>query len=113
MFDERSCVFIEIGSERDFSFQDVSINSHGVFIIEGIDSSMHFIDENSKSPPIDCFSVTLVENDFRCDILRGSTYCEGSSFCEEFRKTKISKFKISVVSDEKIFGFKVSEDDIL
>ena len=73
---------------------------------------MHFVDENAQSPPIDGFSVSLVEDNFRSDIFGSSTDGEGSAFGEELSETEVGKFEVSVVADEEVFGFQVSEDDV-
>lgn len=74
---------------------------------------MHFVDKNSQSPPVDGFSMALIQDDFRGDILRGSTNGEGSSFIEDFGEPEIGEFEVTIVGDEKIFGFEVSEDYVL
>lgn len=73
---------------------------------------MHFVNKNSQSPPIDSLSVALVQDDFRGDVLRGTANGKGSAFIEDFGESEISQFEVSIVGDEKIFGFEVSEDNI-
>jgi hypothetical protein len=56
--------------------------------------------------------VALVQDDFRGNIFRGTTNSKGSAFIKDFGKSEIGQFEVSVVGDEKIFGFEVSEDNI-
>lgn len=56
--------------------------------------------------------MSLVENNLRGNVFRGSTDCESSSFIEDFSETEISEFKVSIIGDEEIFWFEVSEDDV-
>lgn len=92
MLHQRLCVLIEVRGKRNLSLQNVPVDSHRVFVVEGVDSSVHLIDENTQRPPVDCFSVALIEDDFRGDVFWGTADRERSSFSKEFRKSKVSKF---------------------
>lgn len=74
---------------------------------------MHFINQNTESPPINSLSMALVENNLRGDVLRSTTNGEGSAFIEDLGETKISQFEVSVIGNEKVFRFEVSENDVL
>lgn len=116
MSDERFGIFglfIKNRRKRNFSFENILINSHCIVITEGINSSMHLINEYSESPPIDCFSMSLVENNFRCNVFRCSTYCESSTFIQNLCETKICKFEISIVSNQQILRFEIPKDNVL
>lgn len=113
MLHQRLRVLIEVRSKRNLSFQDISVDSHWILVVERVDSSVHLVDEHTQRPPINSFSVALIENDFGSDVFGGSTNREGSAFSKEFRKAKVSKFQVAVVSDQKIFRFEISEDDVL
>jgi hypothetical protein len=56
--------------------------------------------------------VALVQDDFRGDVFRGTANGKGSAFIEDFCKPEIGQFEVSIISDEKIFGFEVSENNI-
>jgi len=73
---------------------------------------VHFVDEDSEGPPVDCLPVTLVEDDFRGDILRGAADGEGSAFCEELGEAEVSKFEVAVIAYQQILRLQVSEDDV-
>ena len=113
VLDQRSCVLIEIGGERNFSLENVSVDSHRVLIIEGVNSSVHLVDENSESPPVDCLSVALVEDDLGSDVFGGSADGEGSSLGEELGEPEVGELEVAVVADEEVFGLEVPEDDVL
>ena len=112
MFHQRFGVFVEVGGEGDFALEDVSVDAHGIFVVEGVDSSVHFIDQNSESPPVDCFSVTLVQNNFRSDVFWSSADGEGSAFGQKLGESEVCEFEVAVVADEKVFWFQISEDDV-
>jgi hypothetical protein len=57
--------------------------------------------------------MALVENNLRGDVFRSTTNGEGSAFIEDLGETKISQFEVSVIGNEKIFRFEVSENDVL
>ena len=113
MLDQGFGVFVESAWERDLSSENVFVDSHGVLIVEWIDSGVHFVDKDSQSPPVDGFSVALIQDDFWGDVFGGSTNGEGSAFVQYFGEPKIGEFEVTIVGDEKIFGFEVSEDDVL
>jgi len=56
--------------------------------------------------------VALIENNFRGDVLRCSANGEGSPLSQELSKPKVSKFEITVISNQKILRLEVSEDNI-
>ena len=113
MLHKGSSVFVEIGCKGNFSLEDVPVDAHGVLVVEGVDSGVHFVDKHSKSPPIHGFSMALIEDDLRSDVLRGSTDGEGSAFDKELGKSKVSQFEVTVITDEEVLGLEVSEDDVL
>ena len=113
MLDQRPCVLIEIGGEGNFPLEDVSVYSHRVLVVEGVDSGVHLVDENSKGPPVDCLSVALVEYDLGGDVFGGSADGEGSSLGEELGKSKVGELEVAIVADEEVLGLKISEDDVL
>lgn len=65
MFNQRFRVVVEPFGEVEFSLEDVLVNHEGVVVSEGVDACNHFIDENSKGPPVHRFAVALVLQDFR------------------------------------------------
>ena len=47
MLDKGFGVLVESAGERDFTSENVFVDSHWVFVVEGIDSSVHFVNEHS------------------------------------------------------------------
>jgi hypothetical protein len=56
--------------------------------------------------------MPLIENNFGCNILGGSTNSEGSSLSQKFGKAKICQFKVSIISNEEILRLEISENDV-
>ena len=50
--------------------QDFPVHLVRIFIVEGRKARQHFIEKNSESPPINCFSITVAKEKFGCEILR-------------------------------------------
>lgn len=65
MFNQGLRVVVEPFGEMEFSLEDVLIDHEGIIVCEGVDARNHFIDENSKGPPVHWFSVTLVLQNLR------------------------------------------------
>ena len=73
---------------------------------------MHFIDENTQSPPINSLSVALVEDDFWGNVLRSTTDGEGSSLVQDLGKTKISQLKIPIIGNEQVLRLEIPENNV-
>lgn len=91
MFHEGFSILIEALWELNLASQDVLVNSHGVIVIEGIDSGIHFVDEHTQSPPVYSLSMALIQNNFRSNVFWSSTDCERSPFIKNLGKTKVSQ----------------------
>lgn len=74
---------------------------------------MHFVDEDTESPPIHSLSVPLIEDDLRRDVLRCSTDGKSSTLSEHLRESKVSQLQVAVISDQQILRLEISEDDVL
>ena len=81
---------LEESWERNLSTENVLIDSHGIIIVEGVNTSMHFVDEDAKGPPVYSFSMALIQDDLRRYVLGGSTNCKCSSFVQDLGETEIS-----------------------
>ena len=94
MLDQRFCIFcflFERGREGNFALQNVLVDPHCIIVAERVDSSMHFIDQHSQGPPINCFPMALIENNFRSNVFWRSTNGKCSPFVEDLGKTEISE----------------------
>lgn len=65
MLDDGLDLLVEDLGEVYLALQNVLVNDHRILISEWVDSCVHFIDENTQSPPIHAFSMTLIEQDLR------------------------------------------------
>lgn len=106
-------VLVEVGGEGDLPLQDVPVDTHGVLVVEGVDSSVHLVDQHSQSPPIHGLSMPLVEDDLGSDVFGGPADGEGPALSQELGEPEISQFEVAVVADEQVFRLQISEDDVL
>jgi len=56
---------VKVTWESDFALQNFLIDSHRVFIVEGVNSGDHLVSKDTKSPPIYRFSMALIEKYLR------------------------------------------------
>lgn len=105
--------FVENARKRHFALQDVLVDAHGVIVAEGVDARVHFVDEDAQSPPVDGFSVTLVEDDFWGDVLWRSANGEGPAFVQDLGETEVRQLEVAVVADQQVLWLEVSKDDVL
>jgi hypothetical protein len=73
---------------------------------------MHLVNEDSEGPPINGFSMSLIEDDLGSDVLGCTTDSECSALVEDLGEAKIGKFEIAVIANEQIFRFEIPEDDV-
>lgn len=83
---------------------NLPVNVHWVLILERWESCQHLVDKNAKAPPVNWFSVTLVQENFRSDVLWGATNCEGT-FGNDFSEAKINHFQVSILSYHDVLRF--------
>lgn len=105
-------LLVKISGELNLTLQDLLIDRHRIIVIEGIYSSNHLVSEDSKRPPIDWLSVTLIEQDLWGQILRCATQSVGSCLailCE----SKVSQFQVSFLIDQYVLWLQISVDYIL
>ena len=113
MLDKRLGVLVETLRELDLASQNVLVDSHRVIVVEGVDTSVHLVDKNPESPPVDSLPVALVENNLWSNVLWGSADRECSSLVEDLGETEVSEFQVPVVSDQQVLRLQVPEDDVL
>ena len=82
--------------------------------VEGRESHNHLVCQDTQGPPIYRERVTLLGQDFWCQIVRSSTErcCFGISF-ENFSESEISETNVSILVHEDILRFQISVDDFL
>ena len=49
--------------------EDILVDKEGIIVGKGVDSSYHFVDQNSKCPPVDWLSMPLILQYLWCQIL--------------------------------------------
>lgn len=90
MLDKTFGVFGERSRKFNFAVKDFLLDFHGVISTERVYSYNHFLNENSKSPPISRFSMPGIEDNFGSNLLRGAA----QSVCfvgAHLRKTEVSQ----------------------
>lgn len=87
------------------------INVHGVVVLEWRVTSKHFVQKDAYSPPINGFPVTLVEQDFRGNIL-GSTTNGVCSLCNDLSETEINHLEVTISPNHNILRFEIPIDDV-
>ena len=78
------------------SINNLPVYVHWIFILEGWKSCKHFVDKDSKCPPVDWLSVTLVKQDFWGYVFRSTTNSV-SSLSYNFGKPKVNQFEVAVL----------------
>lgn len=91
---------------------DLSINVHGVFVLEGWEPGEHFVHQDAQGPPIDWLSVALIQQDLWCYVLGRAADREGA-LGNYLRESEINHFEIAIVSDHDVLWLEVAIDDIL
>lgn len=112
MFDDTLGVLVEISRELDFALQDLLVNRHGVVVVEGIDTSNHFISQNSERPPVHRLAVTFVQQDLWSQVFGSATQGVGASLAV-LSEAKIGEFEVAFLVNEDVFGLQVTVNDVL
>lgn len=112
MLDQTLCILVKITRELNLALEDFLVDRHRVIIVEGINTGVHFIDENTKGPPVDGLAVTLVQENLRCKILGSTTECVGASLAV-LGKTKVSQLQIAFIINKDVLGLEITVDDVL
>ena len=54
------CILVKILRELNFALQNLLINCHWVIVVKGINSSYHFVGQDTQRPPVDRFAVSFI-----------------------------------------------------
>ena len=111
MLDETLKLRVETFRVARLGVNDLLVDIHWIIIDEWGVSSMHLVDQNTKGPPIDRLAVTLVEQDFRRDVLGSSANSVGT-LSDYLGETVIDKFEVAIIADHDIFGLQITVDDV-
>lgn len=105
-------VGIERRGEFYFSFQDFLVNQHGVLVVEGVDSGVHFVEEHAEGPPVDGLAMAFIQQDFGREVLGGSAQSVSSALTV-LGEAEVRQFQIPGFIDQNILGFQISVNDVL
>ena len=111
MLDQRFALAIEAIRVARLRVYDFSIDVHGIIILEGRVSSEHFVQEDAQSPPIYGFSMSLVQQNLRCNILGGATNCI-SSFRDHFSETEVNQLQVPITANHDVFWLQITVDNL-
>jgi len=95
-----------------FGVDDLAVDVHGVLVLEGREARQHLVDQDAQGPPVDGFSVALVQQDLRRDVLRRAANRE-RALRDDLREAEIDQLKIPVVSDHDVLRLQVPVADVL
>lgn len=99
MFDDRLDIFIKVLWETNLSLEDILVDDHRILIRERVYPSVHLVDEDAQSPPVNSLPVTLIQQNLWSQVLWSSTQCIGSSFYY-LRETEVSEFQVAVLCNQ-------------
>jgi len=80
--------------------------------LEGREPCKHFVDQDTKSPPIDWFPVTLIEQNLRRYVFRSSTNGKGA-LRDNLGEAEINHLEVAIISNHNILRLQISVNDIL
>lgn len=95
MPDQGFRVGVESLREMQLSLENVLVDDKGIIICERIDPCNHLIDEDSKSPPIHGFSMSLVLQYLGSKVFWRPTERESPSF-DNLSKAEVRQFQIPI-----------------
>ena len=102
---------MEVTRELDFTLENLLIDSHGIVIVEWIDSGNHLVGQDAESPPIDWLAVAFVEKHLWSEVF-GST-AEGVCAClAVLGETEISQSEVAFSIDEDVFWLQITVNDV-
>lgn len=112
MLHEGFGVLVEARRELDLAPQDVLVDSHWVVVVEGVDTGVHLIDENTQSPPVDGLPVALIEDDLGGDVFGGAADREGAALVEDLGEAEVSELQVAVIGHQQVLRLQIPEDDV-
>ena len=105
-------LLVEFFRELYLSLENLLIDGHRIIVIEGVNAGDHFVCQDSQGPPVDRFSVTLIKQNFRREVLWRTAQCVSpclAVLCE----AKVSEFEVALHIDEDVLRLEISIDDVL
>lgn len=81
--------------------------------VKGWSSMQHFVKQNAQRPYISFWCLILTEKNFYCHVLGSATKCLINDSFTTFRTpSKITKFYLMIFTNENIFWFKISVNNV-
>ena len=112
MLDQRLQILIEAFWVPWFCVYDFSVDVHWVVVLEGRVACQHFVEQDTKCPPINSQTVTLIKQYFRRNVLWSSA--NGiRTFLDDLRESEINHFQITVRADHNVFRLQVPIHNLL
>ena len=75
---------------------DLPVDVHWVFVLEGWEASQHLVDQDSKSPPVYWLAMALIQENLRSDVLRSTTN-RVCPFSHYLRKPKVNQLQVTIL----------------
>ena len=105
-------LLVKVAGELNLAAKDLLVNNHGVIIVKWVNTSDHFVGEDSQCPPVNRLAVALVEQHFRRKILGGAAESVSPCFAV-LGKAEVSQFQVAILVNQNVFGLEVTVDDVL
>jgi len=91
--DQALCSFVKIFGEAYLCLDNFLEDFKRVIIHEGAGTYKHLINENAETVPVHWLTMTLIHNDFRCQVFWCTTYSISSiPLLNSLDKPKIREF---------------------
>mmetsp|Transcript_4302 Transcript_4302/g.8630 ORF Transcript_4302/g.8630 Transcript_4302/m.8630 type:complete len:369 (-) Transcript_4302:386-1492(-) len=96
------------------ALQNLEIHFLLVTGVERRKTRKHFIDQNTKAPPVYWLSVPLVHQDFRRHVLRSATKCVCGVGVRNLllAQSKVCYLNVTICSKQNIFRLQISVHDV-
>ncbi len=111
MLNQRLTLAVESIRVSGLRVDDFSVNIHRVIVLERRIASKHFVKKNSESPPVDGFSVALVQQNLRSDVLRSSAngVC---SLCNDLCKAEVNHLQVAISANHDVLRLQIPVDNV-
>jgi len=102
---------MEISWELNLSLENLLVDSHGIIVIERIDSSQHLVGEDAHRPPVDGLAMAFVEEHFGGEVLR-RTAKRISARLAIFGEAEIGELEIALLVNENVLWLEIAVDNV-
>lgn len=88
------------------SVNNFPVNIHGIVVLEWRVAGQHFVQKDTKCPPVHGLAVALVQQDLGSNVLWSSANGVGA-LRYYFGKTKVDHLQVTVASNHDILGLQI------